>query len=327
MFFGFDESGSFSIPKGLVTRGAAVVAGVAYPETDGPAIVDAFRGFADSLDPKKKPGREPKGRLLSVKDCNCFCEAFQGLDRLLIEPRALDLTWLTPEQAAGIPRRVYDLLYSKSQECIHESMRKDTELLGRQFRNLSAEQALRIVLLSCCIDQLTRDAVTWVKDKGEDIWAIVQFEIDAVQVQPGNREEQLFRWMLLGWLTAWSQKNPWMTIEEIHTEDHPFMKHYDTGTGFDFTKLFRDNIQFVNSRDSVPVQMADIVATITRRAMLDLQNNDGWPVVFARLMQHHPRASERTLGLVSFEPWMPEEVTQKYGALTAHVEQYRRRRT
>ncbi len=218
MLFGFDESGSFSVPSGLVTKDAAVVAGVAYPETDEPAIFDAFRGFADGLDPTKKPDREPKGRLLSVMDCTCFCEAFQGQDNLLIEPRAFDLTWLTPEQAAGIPYRVYDLLYSKSQECIHESMREATDLLGRQFRNLSAEQALRIVLLSCCIDQLTRDAMAFVKHKGEDIWANVRFEIDAVQVRPESREEKLFRWMLLGWLTAWSQKDPWMTIEEIHTK-------------------------------------------------------------------------------------------------------------
>ncbi|RJP41140.1 MAG: hypothetical protein C4547_01810 [Phycisphaerales bacterium] len=320
MRFGFDESGDFGIPRGLVTSASAVVAGVAYPDSAEAHLREILSEFAVRVG---RQGSEVKGRFLNVDQCMDFIQAVRNQRSLLIEPASLDLTWITDEHAADIPERVCRVLYSKGAKCVHESMRAELELLGRQFRNLSPQQALRVILLSRCINQVARDAVIFVDSTDDDVWADVRFEIDAVQARPNSREARLFRWILLGWLTAWSKVDPWKLIDEIHTSEHSFVKHYESGSVLEFGRLFRDNIFWVDSRQSTAVQLADVSAAITRRAMMDVNNVEGWSDVFAELSACNPRSPEDVLGLITFDDLMPEEVRLKYGTIVRRVASHR----
>ncbi len=103
----------------------------------------------------------------------------------------------------------------------------------------------------------------------------MRFEIDPVQVRPESREEQVFKWTMLGWLQAWSQKSPTMTVTEIHTEDHPLMKNYSTDDDkFDLTKIYRDNLYYPRSSESKGLQIADMAASIMHHAVCGIATVD-----------------------------------------------------
>ncbi|MBK7595720.1 MAG: hypothetical protein IPJ11_10870 [Gemmatimonadetes bacterium] len=103
-------------------------------------------------------------------------------------------------------------------------------------------------------------------------WERVAIEIDAVQTAPGNREEQVFRILLLAWLTGWSDKRPFALIEGIHTAEHPFVKNFDSAEGIDMGRLISPNVSFGISARSEGLQVADLVASVVYAAASDLSN-------------------------------------------------------
>jgi hypothetical protein len=88
-------------------------------------------------------------------------------------------------------------------------------------------------------------------------------DIDPVQQRSGSRERIVFESMMLGWITAWTQLDPIITIEGTHTEDHPFVRHYAIDDkGIDMGALLRDRIRWPSSSTSRGIQISDMCATI-----------------------------------------------------------------
>ena len=146
-------------------------------------------------------------------------------------------------------------------------------------------------------------------------WNSVRFEIDSVEPGPGSREERVFRTMLPMWVTGWSHDEPFTTIEGIHTTNHPLVKNWDAEEGLDIGKIFRDNVHYVSSATSKGIQLADMTASLVRRAVIgianavDLQN-------YGLMMTKSIGRSENACGLFCLAPAAVADLNRRYHGLT-----------
>ncbi len=288
--FYFDESGDFQAPKGGVHR-CGVVCGVAVPETSADALMSDFTGFVDGLSRAEKKNGEPRGYLLTDLSRERFCDMLSGHTDVLVTPTTLDLTWHAAEQDGPITEHMKAILYEKAELCVHDTMREQMKELGRQWGNLSKNQALRLVALTRCFHQaITHSIVYHCQPSLHRCWEALQFTVDATHKSPLSREARVFEIMVLMWLCAWSKEDPMVTIEEIHTSDHPFVRHYCTtpGGGIDLGKMLKGNIMSRNSAEIWGLQVADICANIIYQAVHDLNDYRGRLPVFGRLMKNCP---------------------------------------
>jgi hypothetical protein len=163
-----------------------------------------------------------------------------------------------------------------AEQCIHATMKGETHLLANQFKNLSDNQSLRLGSVAYCIKRAFEQTIILLSgEEYFDCWDKMRFEIDPVQVRQDSGEKQIFKWTMLGWLQAWSQKSPTMTITEIHTDAHPLMKNYSTDDDkFDLTKIYRDNLHYPRSSESKGLQIADMAASIIHHAVRGIATID-----------------------------------------------------
>ena len=97
----------------------------------------------------------------------------------------------------------------------------------------------------------------------------MRFEIDPVQ-QNGGSEKDSFEFLLPAWVTAWSRDEPLTTIKGIHTAEHPFVKNWHCPAGIDVGNMFKSNVHYVPSDKSSGIQLADVTATLVRKAVIGL---------------------------------------------------------
>lgn len=316
MRFFFDESGDFTVPSNTFEHRASVVVGVSVSELVEEGLQESYAAFVEGLADEKKHNGEPKGRLFDPKDCHRFCRMLAENADAYVTPVTLDLTCFLNNEHEALPKKMKEILQQQSLECIHETMRDETALLGRQLGNLSSEQALRIAALAYCFQETVRDAVMFLSCRGhEGAWEKLSFEIDAAQRRPGSREHAVFSIMLLSWLTAWSRSHPLPLVKEIHTSDHPFVRLYEREEGIDLGKIVRGNLHWVDSSTSWGIQIADISASIVHRAVHDLEDEEGWGSVLGHLMRSSVRGPRTCLGLFSLSGMLPSEVANKYRGL------------
>lgn len=128
--------------------------------------------------------------------------------RVVVTPAVLDIGSINrakKDVRGGVLRRMQEL----AEQCVHDTMREESRLLARQFRNLSENQSLRLGSTAYCMKRAFEQTIILLSGKEYfDCWDQMRFEIDPVQVRCGSREEQVFKWMLLGWLQGWSLRNP-----------------------------------------------------------------------------------------------------------------------
>ena len=109
--------------------------------------------------------------------------------------------------------------------------------------------------------------------------------MDRVQVRASNREEKVLSIMILAWLEGWSHKKPLVTIKEIHTPNHLFVRKYCVEQGADIGRIIRGNMYWVKSADSTGIRIADIAASIIYRALQDLNDSRQSLTIFRNLMK------------------------------------------
>ena len=79
--------------------------------------------------------------------------------------------------------------------------------------------------------------------------------------------------MSTGWvavLASPGRLEPVTTIEGIHTTEHPFVKNWACPAGIDAGKMFNSNVHYVASDKSLGIQLADVTATLVRKAVIGL---------------------------------------------------------
>ncbi len=293
MLFYFDESGDFVVPDDDSHR-CGVVCGVVIPKTIAGSLQEEYLTFVASLASAEKKDNEPKGYLMTDESRQRFCKLLQRWPQVLVTPTTLDLSIKRSRYPNGIGIHMKDRLYEDAKICVYDTMREQTEELGRQWANLSEIQGLRLIALTSCFWEAIQHTVIFHSDtEYHSCWDSLSFVVDAVQTQPLSREEKVFQIMALMWLCAWSKHRPLITIDEIHTDDHPFIQKYGTDKGFDLGKILYGNITFSSSKESWGLQIADICANIVYQAVHDLNNYRNRLPIFRQLMRNCPYGPKR----------------------------------
>jgi hypothetical protein len=93
------------------------------------------------------------------------------------------------------------------------------------------------------------------------------------------------------------------------------VKNWDTGEGLDIGKMFRTNVHYVSSAKSKGIQLADMKASLVKRAVIgvantkDLQN-------YGLMMTKSIGKSERACGLFCLAPAAIDDFNRRYQGLT-----------
>ncbi len=315
-----DESGSFQIPDTPDEHAAAVVVGVVVPEVSEAALFGEFAKFTASLDPTERKDGEPTGSRLSRERRRRFCDLLAGVEGAFIIPTTADLSDLAGH-GEGFPARLSKSLRDFVPKCVYQTMRDEVTLLSDQVHNLSPTLLLKLLLYAECIQECIHHAVVYCAEPPyRECWSRVDIVIDQVHKSPDSREKQVFDFMLLSWLTAWSKRRPLMLIDEIHTADHPFVKNFDTGTGIDMRKLIGNGMRWADSGMEPGIQVADIAANIVFGAVHDLKNHDNRLPDFLSLLRRCPLETRDGPGLVTLVPNGRQPQTDKYRGLILALE-------
>lgn len=298
-----DESGSFQVPKSADDHSAAVVVGVVVPEIREQALLEQFARFVSGLDKSERNGSgEPKGSRLSSANRARFADILGSVPGVMILPVTADLSDLAGH-AEELPLHLSKSLREHAAICVHQTMRDEVLTLSRQIANLSAQEVLKLLLYTESIQECVHHAVLYLSEPPyRDCWSTVDILIDRLTKNPTGREKQVFKVMLLSWLTAWSASSPLTLIKKVHTADHPFVQRFDTEAGIDMRLLVGEGLRWVDSAQEPGVQIADIAAAITFSAVHDLRNHDNrWPE-FLSLMCCCPYVPEDGPGFVTLLP-------------------------
>jgi hypothetical protein len=287
MNFYFDESGSFDLPASSAVHQSAVVVGVAIPDHVQEPLFARFGQFTSLLGPPEFSNGEPKGALLSTDHRHEFAEMLSEFGgRISLTPVTLDLSSVSGSDCHELNTTMYEVLSEAANRFAYPTARDEIRLLSRQFKNLSNQQSLRIYAIANCFREALAHAVLFLSHKeNEPSWENLRFEMDRVQVRSSNREERVLSIIILAWLEGWSHKKPLVTIKEIHTPHHLFVRKYCVEQGVDIGRIIRGNTYWVNSADSTGIRIADMSASIIYRAVQDLNDHRQSLTIFRKLMK------------------------------------------
>lgn len=271
MKFFFDESGNFRVPTKAGVHDVGIVSGVIIPEAIEAAVFAAFDRFLKELPPTAFDKGEVKGRLLDEEARTRLAEMLIDLPTgILFCPIMLDLTSLIGTPQANVSSAVSARLTAIQQTCKHVTLQVEIGQLAADIGSMSDQQVLRLATWAKCISRCINDSIIFHSaDTYHSSWSSLRFEIDPVQ-QNGGTEKESFEFLLPAWVTAWSQDEPMTTIDGIHTPEHPFVKNWECPGGIDAGKIFQSNVYYISSDRSMGIQLADVTATLVRKAVIGL---------------------------------------------------------
>jgi hypothetical protein len=316
MKFYFDESGNFQLPADPGEHRVGIVGGVVIPDSEEAEVFQRFDAFVATLPATAFQHGEPKGRLLGDTGRRAFAELIRDLPgKTLLCPTMLDLTIVVGRPEADVVNLVVAKLRHWQSVCKHDTMRTHLAELAADVAKLSPQQLLRLMGWAQCIRRAIRDSV--IRHCGAEYqsdWRAVHFEIDPVEENSGGREETVFRTLLPAWVTSWSHDEPFTTIQDIHTPDHPFIQNWDRPKGIDVGKMFRNNVHYVSSASSKGIQIADMTAALVRRAVIGLASAvslEDYGFIMTRTIGR----PEDACGLFSLAPGDQRDLERRYAGL------------
>jgi hypothetical protein len=269
--FFFDESGNFRVPTTVGTHAVGIVSGVVIPEAIEAAVLEAFDRFLKTLPSTAFDNGEVKGRLLDDDARRRLADLIVHLPAgILFCPIMLDLTSLIGISQASVGAAIAAKLIEIQGTCKHATQQDEIGQLAADIGRMSDPQVLRLATWAKCISRCINDSVIFHSvDVYHPSWSSLRFEIDPVQ-QRGGTEKDAFEFLLPAWVTAWSHDEPLTTIEGIHTAEHPFVKNWTCPAGIDVGKIFKRNVHYIPSDKSLGIQLADVTATLVRKAVIGL---------------------------------------------------------
>ena len=320
MFTFLDEAGDFTVPPVAGDHRVAVAAAVTVTDKGWEMLEDRFRTFCQELDPSELKDGEPKWHLLTSEHRHALTSLLDRGGGVSLTPVTLDLGQLVG-RGGEWRDPMLDRLKQQPDLMLYDTAKEQMQLLYRQAKNLSAVQHLRLYAWAYCLHQALYHAIAFL-GHGADArsWERVRIEIDAVQRAKRSREQQVFQIMLLAWLAGWARSRPFLTIQGIHTSDHPFVQLYDTGDGIDLGKLVRSNLAWSTSHDSAGLQVADLVAGAVYAAAMAPRDRVAVKEYGALMRNGSYYGPVRGPGL--FSPFSEDEgtIASKYEPLSAAME-------
>jgi len=300
MKFYIDESGTFSIPQGMIQHSACVVVCVVVSEYKLDQLNKKFLKYCSNLPKDQLDNGEPKGSKLNNSQRLEFCNILSGFkDSIMVVPITIDMTLLAMfNSEKTMTQKFSNRLMNLRQYMLHDSMKEEIELLAKQFMNLSFEDCLKIICYAHALYVSMRYSILGLSaGNNENSWNSIEIEIDRSNKKLDSREKKIFTKMLGMWFEAWSKKSPFTLRKEVHTSKHPFVINYDSENGIVGGKLINNNVNWVNSKDSWGIRISDIASNIIFKAVNDLENRNNTFKPFCELMHLSPYGYQDGPGL------------------------------
>jgi hypothetical protein len=315
MHYFIDEAGDFTLPDSPETHRVAVASCVAFTDAAWSVAEPRFSQFLGELDRTELDRSEPRWHLLRPEHRTTFTELLASIDGVSLTPVTLDLSHLVGIDDSG--ETWLTKLDHEPERMLYETMRNEIRLLGKQARNLSRVQQLRIYAWAYCLHQALYHSIIFL-GHGADAssWDTVSIIIDPVQPRAGNREQRVFSLMVLAWLMGWSRDRPFITVQGIHTPEHRFMQLYDRPEGIDLGKLVRGNLHWIPSQKNLGLQIADLTASAVYTAATELKGGSESLEHFRSLMRSSFYGPVRGPGLFSPLASPPQEAAARYEVLS-----------
>lgn len=326
MKFFFDEAGDFNSES--KKSKLSLVACVAVPESVELAFQHGFANFIKMLGKNELKQGEPKGYLLTPESRRTFCVLLNSFERVQVYPQTMLYSTLNDKDVKNLRTGFSNFLLEYSKSFEHKSMQDDMALLARQVKNLHESQLLRILTLSRCLFESLHHAILFLTH-GEDRNSFdkVDLILDPINKRTGNRESDSFLKLIKGWTYAWSKKEPFALIKELHTKDHPFVRKYDRPDGVvDLTSILEDGVHYPDSKTSWGLQVVDIVANSLKLALEDASCNGPNLEFYGRIMQNSSFGDKISPGFITISESGGEYSREDWRILAKVRAQYKKSR-
>jgi hypothetical protein len=323
MKFFFDESGDFN-PRNNANK-LSLVACVAIPDCTELAFRHGFANFVKTLDKNELAQGELKGYLLSTNSRKRFCMLLNSFRSVLVVPQTLLYSILEDHDVRNLRRSFSGFLLDYSKYFKYKTMRDDMSLLARQVKNLHESQLLRLLTLSRCVFSALHHSILF-RTNGpyRSNFDRVDLVFDPMNKRTGNRESDSFLKLIKGWTLAWSKKEPFVLVKEIHTKDHPFVKKYHRRNGMiDLTEIIRNGIHYPDSKMTWGLQVADIVANSLKLALEDAACDGPDLEFYGRIMQNSTVGDKIGPGFITISEINNRNVGKHWRILAKIRDKYR----
>ena len=285
-----DESGVFANPNGKENCVSSVGA-LVIPECDYENTINQFECLKNRWSSKEK---EIKGSKLNEDQISSLINKISNTNCLFYAV-CVDLGLEVIERVDDHKKEQADKILKPIDKMNHESMRESLRELNHRINNLSVPQYVQFVALNSLISRVFRSSTCYYSQRIPDTLATFQWYIDEKNsVSP--KFEEFWLTVLHPFLQSKSLKRPLLTLE---SGDYSYMKKFecnspkylkdtygiDSNDGYDPSKIWGDNVKFLDSKKSLGIQLVDILTTSLRRAFSGTLQQCGWSNIGKLMVQ------------------------------------------
>lgn len=290
---------------------------MAIPETAADEVFHAFGNLAKGLPSTEKHNGEVKGRLLSGPPRQLFADLLDAFPDVMVHTTVLDFDLSDRDVVETCRHQMKEMIQAQVGNYTFPKMREEVDTLGRQVGNLGRGQLAHLFCLTQEIVGATNcSIVRFIAQRHAPCFRKFRYEIDAV----GTRQDIVLRKLIVLWLPAWSIRDPITLIDGVHMPGHPLIDDYSPADGvIDAKRMIGKNIHFVDSKHSVGVQMADIVANSMLQAVRDPADYAECHAVVARMLKNSVMPKDNPIGVTALRAERGRARTSKFRRLVAAV--------
>lgn len=283
-----DESGTFTIPT-IQKRSVSCVAALILPSSENDEILDEFDGMRS----RWLPGaQEIKGRQLNEAQVAEVIDFLRRHDAL-VEVTLIDTGMHTEQQitdvrmgqAHGITNHITPEYPPDGAQWLRG--------LGDILRGMSNQLFVQAFLTISLIENIVQIGTLYYSQRMPEELGEFHWFVDAKQANI-TKYEYLWTEMMMPLVQARTVEKPFFTIpaphgdysffERFYTDDEntpthlkPFIasQPYRAG-GLDFRSIMREHFVFEDSKQSLGLQLVDVIANAVRRACNGKLRRKGW---------------------------------------------------
>lgn len=285
-----DESGTFTVPT-VQKRSVSCVAALILPSSENDEILEEFDEMRSRWLPGLPVGAEIKGSQLSevqVAEVITFLRSHDVLVEIVMIDTGIhtqqQITDVRMEQADAITRHITPEYPPDGARWLRG--------LGNILREMKNPLFTQAFLTFSLVENVVRHGTLYYSQRIPEELGEFHWFVDAKQTGV-TRYEFLWTELMMPITQSRSTEENFITLEPPHGDYSHFerfgvdeesvpehMKPFLTGrpraSGFDFRSIMREHFIFEDSRRSLGLQLADIIANAMRRACNGNLRRRGW---------------------------------------------------
>lgn len=312
-----DESGTFTIPPTPLPS-ISCIACVVLPTASSSRILEGFQVLAEDW-PKEKSG-EIKGRHLNEDQCDAALRYFSR-NKVRVQAVACDMGMHTPEDIRIHRVGQIEKLSQISKGAFSNSLIAEVEGLMGMAGSISLPEYCQLQVLTAFLHDIIRRQILWLSFFDPSDLSQFDWVVDA-KSESLTRMELLWRSIVKPLLQSKSLREPHILVEGGDYSNMPpeltsifeapplhlapyVRKRSGPFEVFNLNPLL-EKVKFSDSTSTIGLQMADVAASIVRRALTGKLRRAGWQRIPSLIVPPLPPGRE-VIQLVSLNdrksPW------------------------